>query len=336
MSENAPASTPFYKNPFVILGGIIFLIVVVVLIVAFARGGDNVSDNLVPTPSPTPSAAAPSVAAPSSMMPATAASCKSFVDAKTCPASSATPVSATSCKSFVDAKVCPPATMTPASSVSCKSFVDAEVTRVTGTHTDPWCRKQYATLRTISPWCIKVQNELTYANAAIKTVFSRANSNYLKRTTKTATATSSSETNEFFLIEEAGLVVNSLAVADAKSTVANKYLLPASGAALYTTTVTTTPANFPKFNGDIDKLTADIRTKSAAIATTMWRRAMTNETSMSLVKAMYLPAVWTEIYRSTDGMKIYYKLDANKLATEFVKITKALPDSDYTNFCGTD
>jgi hypothetical protein len=57
---------------------------------------------------------------------------------------------------------------------------------------------------------------------------------------------------------------------------------------------------------------------------------------MSLVKAMYLPAVWNQIYESTDKTKTYYKLDANKLATEFVKITKALPESDYNQFCGTD
>lgn len=222
--------------------------------------------------------------------------------------------------------------MTPATATSCKSFVD----EVTGLHKEPWCKSQYATLRTISPHCIKVRNELIYANAAIMTVFSRPNTNYLKRTTKTSTSTSSSETTEFFLIEEAGLVVNSLAVADSKSTTANKYILPASGVDLYTKTVTTTPANFPKFNADIDKLNADIQTKTASIRSTMWRRAMTNETSMSLVKAMYLPAVWTEIYKNTDSTKIYYKLNASKLADEFVKITKALPESDYSQFCGPD
>jgi hypothetical protein len=139
------------------------------------------------------------------------------------------------------------------------------------------------------------------------------------------------------MIEEAGLVVNSLAVAEARTAIeTNKYKLPAPGAALYTKEVTTTPANFPKFNTDIDKLSADIRTKSAAIASTMWRRAMTNETSMSLVKAMYLPAVWNQIYESTDKTKTYYRLNADALAKEFVKITKALPESDYNVYCGPD
>jgi len=228
--------------------------------------------------------------------------------------------------------------MTPASSVSCKSFVDAEAIRVTGMHKEPWCKSQYATLRTISPHCIKVQNDLKYANAAINTVFSRENSNYVKLTTKTSTSTSSSETNEFFMIEEVGTVVNSVAAAEAKSIAANKYLLPAPGAVLYTSTVTTTPANFPKFDSDIKKLSADIYSKSASVAaSTIWRRGMTNETSMSLVKAMYLPSVWTEIIpKSTDKTKTYYKLNVPKLCEEFVKITKALPESDYTVGCGLD
>jgi hypothetical protein len=141
------------------------------------------------------------------------------------------------------------------------------------------------------------------------------------------------------LVEEVATVVNSVAAAEDKTKVTTniKYLLPASGAALYTSTVTTTPANFPKFDGDIKKLNADIYEKSAKIASTMWRRGMTNETSMSLVKAMYLPSVWTLIGQSTtDKTKTYYKLDAAKLAEEFVKITKALPESDYNMFCGTD
>jgi hypothetical protein len=138
------------------------------------------------------------------------------------------------------------------------------------------------------------------------------------------------------MIEEAGLAINSIAVADAKSTRANKYMVPASGVNLYTKEVTTTPTNFPKFDTDIKKLNDDIRAKSASIVPTMWRRAMTNETSMSLVKAMYVPAVWTQIYQSTDKTKTYYRLNSDALAKEFIKITKALPDSDYNVYCGTD
>ncbi len=319
MSEanNGSTSTPFYKNP-MILGGIFVVVVIIGLIIYFAMSGDSKTPIPSPSPAPAPvsSYSPPAVvsaplmaAATTSMTPATAASCKSFVDAKTCP---------------------------PASATTCSSFITAEATRVTGLHKEPWCKSTYATLRTVSPFCIKVRNELTYASAAIKTVFSRVNANYLKRVTKVATATSSSENTEFFLVEEAGMTINSLELAEAKSTAANKYLLPASGAALYTTTVTTTPTNFPKFDADNTKLSADIRAKSTAISTTMWRRAMTNETSMSLVKAMYLPSVWTQVYQTTDKTKTYYKLDANKLATEFEKITKALPESDYNQFCGTD
>jgi hypothetical protein len=327
MSENAPASTPFYKNP-MIMGGVVFVIVVIIVIVVFARsGGSDTPLVLVPTPSPSvvltksPSVASPVAASPVAASPVAAS------PAAAAPAA----VTAASCKSFVDAKTCP-----PASAASCRSFVTAEATRVTGMHNEPWCKSTYGNLRTVSPFCIKVRNEMNYANAAIRTVFSRPNVNYLKRTTKTSTSTSSSETIEFFMIEEAGLAINSIAVADAKSTRANKYMVPASGVNLYTKEVTTTPTNFPKFDTDIKKLNDDIRAKSASIVPTMWRRAMTNETSMSLVKAMYVPAVWTQIYQSTDKTKTYYRLNSDALAKEFIKITKALPDSDYNVYCGTD
>jgi hypothetical protein len=60
-----------------------------------------------------------------------------------------------SCKSFVDAKECPASSTTPATATSCKSFVDAEAAKYKpeAFYTDLWCDTKYATLSTTPKFC---------------------------------------------------------------------------------------------------------------------------------------------------------------------------------------
>ena len=347
MSENASASTPFYKNPMIIGAGIFFIVMIVVIVV-FARGGN--SSTLVPTPS------APSAAAPSSMTPATEASCKSFVDAKTCPASSATPVSAASCKSFVDAKTCPAssggataascksfvdaktcpaASMTPATAATCSSFVKAEAAKYQpeAYYSDSWCKKKYASLSTVSLLCTKQMKYMDGIKTSVSNVFSTVNTNYLKRVTTTVSSTSQSVATEFFMKTQAGLTVNSADVAESVCVTANKYVVPEKNVSLYANSAqgSTTATKYPKFHTDVTNINAVLKKITAVADVT--RQNLTNEIAMKLVNVMYMDSVWTKAYTSADGKKVYYKINPAVLANELDKAVKADPASEYKQAC---
>ena len=134
---------------------------------------------------------------------ATVASCKSFVDAKKCPATPVTEASCSSfvsravrenssescqpfvdaalesyqatsattesCKSFVDAKTCP---ATPATAASCNAiqYYKKDDTNATSVFTKPWCSSKYKDLEVIKTTADNVNRDI----AALLTVFGRS------------------------------------------------------------------------------------------------------------------------------------------------------------------
>jgi hypothetical protein len=243
-------------------------------------------------------------------------------------------VNADSCQSYVDAKVCPASSVTPATSEACSSFVTAEATRVTGIHNVSWCKSQYATLRTISPACIKMNKYIAAFKQSISNIFSAPNTYYLKR----VTTTSSSISSELFMKKQATgtIVVNTAALSAAMAIAANKYVIPEVGERL--NVPATVQTKFPLFN--TDKGLVDAHLLATTQGSEVTRQSISEQIAMLLVNAMRAEKNWTKTYETpasgTSPKLEYYRLNAVEVANDVEKAFKAGPTYEYTSLCGAD